>query len=117
MNGTDIFIKLYLDEDVDVLIADLLRVRGFSATTTREANHLGQSDDEQLAFAANEHMTLLTHNRADFEKLAQDYYSAGKTHSGIILAVRRPPREVVRRLLIVLNHVTADEMQDGLRYI
>ena len=117
VSSTNIFIKLYLNEDVDILTADLLRVRGFSAITTREANRLGWSDDEQLAFATSKHMTLLTHNRADFEKLAQEYYSAGKTHPSIVLVVRRPPREVVRRLLIILNHVTAGEMQGGLRYI
>jgi hypothetical protein len=37
-----LFIELYLDEDVDVLIADLLRARGFKATTTREAGQFGQ---------------------------------------------------------------------------
>jgi hypothetical protein len=31
-----LFIELYLDEDVDVLIADLVRARGFRVTTTRE---------------------------------------------------------------------------------
>ena len=49
-----LFIDLYLDEDIDVLVADL---------------------------------------------------------------VRRSPYEIVRRLLIILNHVTADEMENQLRYI
>ena len=35
-----IFIEVYLDEDVDVLVADLLRARGFVAITTREAGNL-----------------------------------------------------------------------------
>ena len=34
------FIELYLDEDVDVLVADLLRARGFVATMTRDAGKL-----------------------------------------------------------------------------
>ena len=33
------------------------------------------------------------------------------------LAVRRPPHEIARRLRIILNHVTADEMKNQLRYI
>ena len=33
-----LFIDLYLDEDVDVLLADLLRVRGFGAVTTPNRN-------------------------------------------------------------------------------
>ena len=31
----DLFIFLYLDEDVDVLVAQLIRARGFEVTTTR----------------------------------------------------------------------------------
>lgn len=38
-------------------------------------------------------------------------------HGGIILAVRRPPQEIVRRLLVIINHVTADEMKNQIRYI
>lgn len=32
---SQLFIALYLDEDVDVLVARLIRARGFSATTAR----------------------------------------------------------------------------------
>ena len=47
-----LFIELYLDEDVDALVADLVRARGFTATTTRDAGNLNKDDDEQLAYAA-----------------------------------------------------------------
>jgi hypothetical protein len=112
-----LFIELYLDEDVSVLVADLVRARGFITLTAREAGQLHSSDDDQLAYAVGQRKTLLTHNRADFEALAQTYFSTRQTHYGIIVAVRHPPYEVVRRLLLILNHVTADEMQDQLRYI
>lgn len=69
------------------MVADLLRARGFSATTTQEAGQIGKSDAEQLAYAASRNKALLTHNRADFEMLAKEYFSTGKTHSGIIVAV------------------------------
>jgi hypothetical protein len=49
-----LFIELYLDEDVDVLVADLVRARGFEATTTQEAGRKGTGDDEQLAYAASQ---------------------------------------------------------------
>jgi hypothetical protein len=112
-----LFIELFLDEDVDVLIADLVRARGFKATTTQEAGRKGTDDDEQLAYAVSQHSTLLTHNRVHFEALAQDYFAAGKTHYGIIIAVRRPVYEIAQRLLVILNHVTADEMENQIRYI
>jgi predicted nuclease of predicted toxin-antitoxin system len=112
-----LFIELYLDEDVDVLVADLLRARGFAATTTRDARNLQASDANQLAYAVAEQKTLLTHNRADFEALAQTHFATAQSHCGIIIAVRHPPHEIVRRLLLILNQVTADEMQDQIRYI
>lgn len=112
-----LFIELYLDEDVSVLVANLLRGRGFVAITTRDENQLQNSDAEQLAYAVSERRTLLTHNRADFEALAQAYSDAGKKHYGIILAVRHLPYELVRRLMRILNHVTADEMENQVRYI
>ena len=111
------FIELYLDEDVDVLVADLLRARGFVATTTRDAGKLQASDAEQMACSVGRQETLLTHNRADFEALARTYLVTGQSHHGIIIATRHPPHEIVRGLLPILNQVTADEMQDQLRYI
>lgn len=112
-----LFIELYLDEDVSVLVAELLRGRGFAATTTRDADRLGSTDAAQLAFAASQGMALLTHNRVDFEALARAYAGSGQSHSGLILSGRHPPYEMVRRLLQILNHVTADEMKNQIRYI
>lgn len=112
-----LFIELYLDEDVSVLIADILRGRGFNATTTRDEGQRQNTDAEQLAYAADHHKTILTHNRVDFEILAQKYTDSGSKHFGIILARRHPPYELVRRLLVILNNVTADEIEDQIRYI
>ena len=69
-----LFIELYTDEDVDVLIADLLRARGFNVLTTRDAGRLHATDEEQLAFAAAEHRTLLTSTAA----LCQDAWRRGE---------------------------------------
>ncbi len=112
-----LFIALYLDENVDVLVADLVRARQFEVTTAVEVGQLGRSDPDQLAYAASHQMALVTHNRVDFERLAEEYFATGQTHSGIIIAVRRSPYELARRLLVILNDVTADEMENQLRYI
>jgi predicted nuclease of predicted toxin-antitoxin system len=115
--SNQIFIELYVDEDVSVLIAELLRARGFVVRTTLEAGKLGCTDREQLEYAVNNKLALLTHNRADFERLAQEYFSLGIAHSGIIIAVRRRAGEITRRLLPVLNSRTRDEIQNQLLYI
>jgi predicted nuclease of predicted toxin-antitoxin system len=112
-----LFLELYLDEDVDVLLSDLIRARGFAATTTREAGNLHADDSNQLLYAVQHQKTFLTHNRVDFETLATTYFREQKTHYGIIIATRHPPHEIARRLLIILNQVTADEMINQLVYI
>lgn len=112
-----LFISLYLDEDVDVLLADLVRARGFEATTTLRERQIENSDAQQFAFAVSQQMAILTHNRADFEELGREYFTQGKKHFGIIIAVRRPVYELARRTLVILNSVTADEMQNQVRYI
>jgi predicted nuclease of predicted toxin-antitoxin system len=66
-----LFVELYLDEDVDVLLAELLRNHGFLATTARSAEQLHITDAEQLEYAVSQGMALLTHNRDDFEALAR----------------------------------------------
>ncbi len=112
-----IFIKLYLDEDVSVLVAELLRIRGFDAVTARDAGQLEKSDEEQLAQALSQSRALLTHNRSDFETLALRYFREGQPHYGVIIAVQHPEYEIVDRLLVILNNVAADEMQNQLVYI
>ena len=69
MTPDRIFSHLYLDEDVSVLIAALLRSDGVDVLTTRDVHNLGQSDSFQLLFAATHHRAILTHNRGDFEAL------------------------------------------------
>jgi predicted nuclease of predicted toxin-antitoxin system len=114
---SEIFIHVYLDEDVDVLIADLLRSRGFAATTARQSGQLGKTDAEQLEYAMGQDAAILTHNRTDFEDLARQYFEQEKSHTGIIIAARNPYQEIVARLLKILNTTTADEMENQIIYI
>lgn len=111
-----LFIELYLDEDVDTLLATLARARGFAAETTVEAGNLGAGDEQQLVHAAERGLTLLTHNRAHFEQLARLWLASGRAHAGILVAVRRPVHDMARRLFSLLNTVTADEMENQLLY-
>lgn len=114
---TDIFIHVYLDEDVDVLVATLLRSRGFEAITTHQAGQLGKTDTEQLGYAVSQKASILTHNRTDFEDLAREYFEQEKPHYGIIIAARNPCQEIMKRLLVILCSTTADEMENQILYI
>ncbi len=112
-----LFISLYVDEDVSVLVAAILRARGFDVVTTGAAGLLGADDASQLNYAVAAQRTFLTHNRIDFEVLANAFFQSGQTHYGIIIARRHSPYEIARRVLLILNHVTADEMVNQVRYI
>lgn len=112
-----LFVELYLDEDVDVLLADLLKAKGYSALTVRKAGQRGKSDAEQLDFATLHDRALVTHNRRDFEALVQQYFEAGRTHAGVIIAVRRPVHLLAALLLTLLDQITADEMMNQVIYI
>jgi predicted nuclease of predicted toxin-antitoxin system len=114
---SELFIKVYLDEDVNVLIAELARLQKFKSLTANEAGRKGKTDAEQLEYATQNGYAILTHNRMDYEKLARDYFEGDKTHRGIIIAVRRPIHEVAERLLKVLDDFTADEMKNQVIYI
>jgi hypothetical protein len=47
---SNFFIRLYLDEDVNLIIADLLKARGFDSLTVRDAGRLSASDEEQHSY-------------------------------------------------------------------
>lgn len=114
---SSLFIQLYLDEDVDVVIAALLQAKGYDVLTVRDADRLQETDENQLAYAISHTRAIVTHNRADFEALTQTYFQTGQTHFGIIIAVRRPPQDIAKRLAAILDQVTADEMHNQVRYI
>ena len=116
MNGGQ-SIAVYLDEDVDVLIARLIAARGFQTTTAREVGLLTKSDADHIAYAASMDMALLTHNGRDFEELHRQFLVDDRPHAGIIIARRRDPYRIAERLLILLNQTDKDEMRSQLRYI
>ncbi len=114
---TGLFAQVYIDEDVSILLATLLQSRGFKATTTLGAGNVGITDAQQLEYACNISSAILTHNRSDFEQLADRYFSLGKTHSEIIIAVRRMPHDILNRILKLLNETSADELANNVWYV
>lgn len=109
--------KVYLDEDLDVIIADMLRYQGFEALTVQDANRKGLSDANQLEFATKNEMAILTHNRLDYQRLGVEYFESGLSHAGIILAIQRPPKEISSRTLWILSRYTAKEIRNQIFYI
>ncbi len=82
-------LRLYLDEDVDLLLAPMLAARGHDCLTTQAAGRLQASDEDQLHFATAEGRILLTHNRVDFAAWAIAWHQASCSHAGILMMFRR----------------------------
>ena len=112
-----LFAELHLDEDVSALMATLLRARGFAVLTAHEAGMLAQDDPAQLSYAVQLERCIVTHNRVHFERLHAGYLRSGREHCGIIVAARRNHYELARRLGVLLNSLTADEIRNQLLYI
>ncbi len=113
-----LFGSVYIDEDVDVLVGELLRAKGFHAVTVRDAGMLQESDDSQLEFAARNRMAILTHDYIDYLNLHTRYLDMGISHSGIILANKFPasPYRTANEVAEILNHFAADELENQLFY-
>ncbi len=112
-----LFATFYLDEDVSVLVATLLRARGFDVVTARDEKMLAQEDIDHLTRAVTLERCVFTHNRVHFENLHREYIVNGKSHFGIIIGSQRGPYELARRLAVLLNVMTADEIENQLLYI
>lgn len=109
--------KLLLDEDVQILVATLIRADGFTVETVTGLNRKGYEDSDQLEFARQNGYAILTFNRTDFEELAVEYFEKGRSHYGIIISVQRSAKEVTSRLLGLLEKFTQEEMIDQVYYI
>jgi len=110
-------IKLYLDEDVDVFLADAVRRRGYKATTARDCGNLGIADLAQIAFARRNSSAILTHNVRDFPRLHYEIIRHNEHHNGFIVARKESFTITLRRLLKLLAVRSAEDMQDALAYL
>lgn len=115
--ASSLYIHLYFDEDVSAGVVDNLRTRGFDVLSSRNAGTLGKTDDEQMLYAVSLRRAIVTHNRVDFEIQHGKFLEQGLKHYGLIIAKRRRDVEVVAKLLALLDTVTAEEMENQLRYI
>lgn len=115
MPEAGLFIRLYLDADVDVKLAASLRRVGYDCVSAREIGNADLDDESQMIFAANEGRVLLTHNIQDFVPIFERWWHTGLGHSGIIVSQQIPPGEPQRRVVRLLDTVTADAMENNLR--
>lgn len=110
-------VRLFTDEDVYAVIAPALRKRGLDAVSTPEAGRLGESDECQLTYAADEGRVLVTFNVAHFAGLHATWMTEGKHHAGIVVSTQRQIGDLLRRILRLTGALDAESMQDRLEYL
>jgi hypothetical protein len=110
-------IRLYIGEDVHESVAPALRHHGYDVLTVRETGRRGLTDAEQLAYAAEQGRTLFSFNASDYVGLHLSYLSQGREHAGIVVAKQASIGETVRRLLALLQEVSAEETRGQLRWL
>ncbi len=110
-----LYVALYTDADVDGRLAKQIRLRNYDAISAYEVGNDALEDGPQFEFAVCQGRAFITHNARDFEPLVNQYYAQGRNHFGLIIAEQLPIGEMLRRLLRLLNTVTADEMRNSFR--
>jgi predicted nuclease of predicted toxin-antitoxin system len=114
-----LFIRLYLDEHVWRKLAAELRDRGLDAMHVFEAGREGLTDEEQWEYAAAEGRALLTFDKdgGRFVDLVAEWFYADRPHYGLIISAQSARGELLRRVLNLLNSVTADDMMNTVRFL
>lgn len=111
---------LYVDEDAgENAVVQGLRARGLDVLTTSESHRCGSTDQDQLAFAAQQGRAIFTFNVGDFARLHRDYLLQGVGHYGIIVLPdqRCSTGEKIRRLARFISSVAAEEMVNRMEYL
>ncbi|HEY7293426.1 MAG TPA: DUF5615 family PIN-like protein [Dehalococcoidia bacterium] len=106
--------RLYLDEDVPLQVAEPLHAAGFDVLTTRDAGRLQAQDFDQLQFAASERRVLVTRNRDDFVEFTVRFFDEGRPHSGVLVLSASFGREDfggMARAIVAYFHGHPHEMQ------
>ena len=109
--------KLHLNEHISPRLAAQLRRYGFDVTSSQELGLRAEDDDVQLARAVAEQRAIVTFNFDDYTFLHEKYWADGKEHWGIILSTEEPVDILRHCLLRLLNSVTAEELENQIRWL
>jgi hypothetical protein len=107
-------IRFYLDENVQVAIADQLKRRGIDVVTARGLDQLGDKDISHLERATKAGRVLCTHD-SDYVHIA----TGGKQHAGIIFG-QQDKHSIgvwVTFLTRIHSEYTAEEMLNSVEYV
>jgi predicted nuclease of predicted toxin-antitoxin system len=113
-------IRLYFDHNADPGFARDLRQSGFDAVAAKELGRERVADEDHLQWATEQGRAVFTHDLDDFPVLAQRWTDEGQTYAGIVVCLpveRLSYGEILRRLLRLLETLTADDMVNRVEWL
>lgn len=107
-------VRFYLDENVQIVIAEQLKRRGIEVITVRELELLGDEDINHLERAAQMGYVLCTHD-SDYVDIA----AAGKEHVGIVFGQQHKHTigDWVKFLELIYGVYSPHEMRNLVEYL
>ena len=89
--------RFYLDEDIPHGAAGVGVALGLDIVPAKDAQpKLPQDDPVHLQAAALDQRIMVTYNRDDFIRATRDAFAAGLPHTGLLILIRKLPRDSVR---------------------
>jgi len=110
-------IALYLDEHIQISLAEALRSRGIDILTTQEAHNTGFQDSRQLAFATDTNRVLFSYNTRHFAHIHHQWMRIRRSHAGMVVSDQMPIGIVLRRLMKLYFSLGSEEMANRLEYL
>jgi hypothetical protein len=113
-------IRLYFDEDsMRHALIHGIRARGIDVQTALDVVMIERTDEAHLECATAQGRVLCSYTVADFYKLHTSYLAQHKPHTGIVRARQQQYSvgEYMRRLLKLVAHLTAEEMQNRVEFL
>jgi hypothetical protein len=106
-------IRFYLDENVANEVAEGLRTQKITVLTTPEADHMGWSDEQHLAFAREQKWVLVTQDD-DFLTVARKVEHAGIAY---YKPQTRNVKQILHGLFALHRDSSQEEMQNLVRFL
>ena len=112
-------IRPYLDEDtMDSDFLTALRLRNVDVLSTKEAQMLSRTDEEQLKWALENQRVVYSFNIRDFYRIHTSWVEQRQDHSGIILGFQNYSiGEQMRRILRIIATKSAEEMKNQVEFL
>ena len=90
---------------------------GFDGISTIETNNKGETDKNQIEFAISEKRTILTFNVKDFVLLYNKLSLKKINHYGIIVSSHIKLKELIKRILKLLNRKSSEDMINSIEFL